>query len=272
MLTAAILLAASASAFDQVVAAERAFAAASVEKGIDAAFLMFLAEDAIEFGPTPRPARPAHENKERTASTLNWGPEWVAVSAAGDLALSTGPYLLRGEGPSAIGVTGLFLSVWRREKDGSWKVVVDSGLAAPFKFAMPATVKDGSAPKSAKARPSDAESAGLAITAAELEWAGQARSGIGDAVAKRVETEARIYRGRQPVGAGQAGARALLATDKRRADCKPDRVAASASGDLGYAYGTCAGDVDGKPSRYGFLHVWRRQADGAWKILVDVTP
>ena len=48
MLTA-ILLAATLSSFDEVVAAERAFAAASLEKGLHESFLAYLAEDAIVF-------------------------------------------------------------------------------------------------------------------------------------------------------------------------------------------------------------------------------
>jgi ketosteroid isomerase-like protein len=40
---------------------------------------------------------------------------------------------------------------------------------------------------------------------------------------------------------------------------------------LGYAYGTCLGEGS-DTSKYGFLRVWRLQADGAWKILADVTP
>jgi len=52
-------------------------------------------------------------------------------------------------------------------------------------------------------------------------------------------------------------------------------ITASASGDLAYTYGTCAdlaGSGSDGPKKYGFLHVWRRQADASWKLVVDVTP
>jgi hypothetical protein len=151
---------------------------------------------------------------------------------------------------------------------------VDSGISSPIKFALPSAVTNGSVALGSGANSglSDAESARLAITSAERAFTAEAKSGVGAAVANRVEPEARIYRERQPAGIGPAGARALLGTDKRRVDCKPDRVAASSSADLGYAYGTCAGEADGKPKGYGFVHVWRKQADGSWRILVDVTP
>lgn len=273
MMTAAILLAA-ASTFDQVVAAERAFAAASLEKGFHAAFLEYLAPDAIEFRPAPQPARPSHQGKPRAKGTLTWGPAWVAVSSAGDLALSAGPYEIRPDGPALMGVTpGEFLSVWKRQADGSWKVAVDAGISSPITFAIPSSVQNGSAPPpSSKARPSDAANARGAMLTAERQLAAAAKSGVGDAVAKHIAPDARVYREGQLAGIGAVAARALLSTDKRKFSCTPDQLTAASSGELGYAYGSCDGEENGKPKKFGFLHVWRKQTDGVWRILVDVTP
>ena len=275
MLTAAILLAATTSAFDQVVATERAFAAASLQKGFHESFLEYLAPDAIEFHPAPQPARPSHENQPHAMGTLAWGPAWVFVSSAGDLALSSGPFEIRTASPTMRGVTpGLFLSVWRLQPDGTWKGAVDSGISSPIQFAIPKSVENGSGTLSpaAKPRPSDGANARLAITTAERALTAAAKSGLGDAIAGQADPRVRVYREGEPAGIGKEGARGLLQADKRKVACKPDQITASASGDLGYAYGTCSGDKDGKPHGYGFLHVWRKQPDGTWRILVDVSP
>jgi ketosteroid isomerase-like protein len=274
MFIAALLLAATTSPFDQVVAAERAFAAASVKDGFHESFLANLAPDAIAFRPLPGPARAAHEGQPHSNATLNWGPAWVAVSSAGDLALSTGPWEVRPDDKAIIGVTtGLFVSVWRRQAGGAWKVAVDAGIGSRLTFAIPTSVENGSAPaKTAPARPSDAANARLGITAAERQVSAAAKSGIGGAVLEHIEPTIRVYREHRPVAVGVEAARALLAGDRRKATCTPDKIITSSSGDLGYAYGTCAGEEDGKPAGYGFLHVWRKQTDGVWKILIDVTP
>ena len=48
--------------------------------------------------------------------------------------------------------------------------------------------------------------------------------------------------------------------------CTAERIELASSGDLGYAYGTCAaGDAE-----TGYLRVWRRAADGRFFILADV--
>ena len=132
MMITALLLAAQLSPFDQVVASERAFAATSLEKGLHEAFLANLAPDAIGFMPLPVPARPQHEGKPPTSTKLSWGPTWVAVSSAGDLALSTGPWEVKHKKETVLDITtGIFFSVWSRQPDGTWKVAVDAPLSEP---------------------------------------------------------------------------------------------------------------------------------------------
>jgi ketosteroid isomerase-like protein len=273
MIITALLLAAQISQFDQVVAAERAFASTSLEKGLHEAFLAYLAPDAIGFLPLPGPARPSHEGKPPTSAKLSWGPAWVAVSSAGDLALSTGPWQISNHEPSVIKVTtGWFFSVWRREPDGSWKVAVDSGISSPVKFELPKVVENGFAGAPASTpRPGAAANARIGVTTAERALDVAAKAGLGKAIEAQADPALRVYREGQAPAFGAVGAKSLLDKDTRKMACTPDRVATSASGALGYAYGTCLGEA-GDTSKYGFLRVWRMQADGAWKILADVTP
>jgi uncharacterized protein (TIGR02246 family) len=53
-----------------------------------------------------------------------WQPDTVRVLASGDLALSGGP--VTGAKGQAL---GRFSSVWRRERDGRWRIVFDHGEA-----------------------------------------------------------------------------------------------------------------------------------------------
>src|SRR5688572_12386283 len=59
---------------------------------------------------------------EKPEAPFSWRSESVEVSASGTLAHSSGPVINRkGERVAT------FNSVWRRESDGSWKVVFDKG-------------------------------------------------------------------------------------------------------------------------------------------------
>lgn len=60
--------------------------------------------------------------------TGGWQPETVVASRAGDLAYSTGSYELhyRDRSGTPVSERGKYLEVWRRQADGSWKMVVES--------------------------------------------------------------------------------------------------------------------------------------------------
>ena len=137
-------------------------------------------------------------------------------------------------------------------------------------FAVPQAVENGSAAAPARAaRASDGANARIDVTMAERQLSASTKSGLGEATAARIDPAVRVYRDGKAVAIGRDAARALLANDKREVTCKPERITAAASGDLGYAYGSCSGEGS---AQYGFLHVWRKQPDGTWKIAVDVTP
>lgn len=118
---------------------DRAFAAHSREHGVRAAFLAYMAEDGVllRAGP-PIAGRAAYA--EATAGdpegvTLDWAPEHAVVSDDGTLGYTWGYYVLGV--PDKDGARresrGKYLSVWRRQKDGSWKFIADIGNVDPEK-------------------------------------------------------------------------------------------------------------------------------------------
>ena len=117
----------NATAVDQVMNAERAFARSMAERDftafatrVDDEALFFSGKDvqrgkaavlagwkAFFDGPTP---------------PFAWQPEQVEVLESGDLALSTGPIL----DPAGNRIAS-FQSIWRRQSSGEWKVIFDRG-------------------------------------------------------------------------------------------------------------------------------------------------
>jgi ketosteroid isomerase-like protein len=111
----------------QVRAAETAFAKSMADRD-HAAFATHVADEAVFFG-----RQKAQRGKAAVVAAwkplfdgptapFSWAPENVEVLDSGTLALSSGPV----RDPSGK-QTGVFNSVWRREKDGTWKIVFDKG-------------------------------------------------------------------------------------------------------------------------------------------------
>ncbi len=274
MLLAATLLAVATplTPFVEVVAAERAFAADARVAGLHDAFLAHLSVDAVVIEPVPASGRAAHEGKPPAKGTLSWGPAWAAVAASGDLGLSSGPAEYRVPGEADPSYTGWFFSVWKKQADGVWKVRADIGISCPLTFAAPPSVEDGLAGPGAVAPAANRRSiadARMRLRAEESRLAGQAKDGMGAALAPRIDDATRIHRDGRCPATGAAG-REVAASDTRKLDCKPERIELAPSGDLGFAYGTCARVGGGPAETTGYLRAWRRAADGSFKVLVDV--
>ena len=64
--------------------------------------------------------------------TIKWRPQFVEVLASGDLAFTRGPYRLLATGPDgeAVEEWGTFNSVWRKDKDDTWRIILDAGSAS----------------------------------------------------------------------------------------------------------------------------------------------
>jgi ketosteroid isomerase-like protein len=130
---------AHAAPVDEVLAADRAFAALAKARGARAAFTEYADADAILFRPGVGPVKGRDAIggvfEEPPAATPEWDPEAAEVAASGDLAYSWGWYVwtpvaggpLAGKPPA----TGYYVSIWKKQRDGRWKWVIDLGVPAP---------------------------------------------------------------------------------------------------------------------------------------------
>ena len=122
----------------EIRALEASMMAAAVEKGADG-YMSFYAEDAVEL-PNGSPMLLGKETIGKTMSFLDdennrltWTPVHVDVSESGDLAYTFGNYEFRSVGkdgkPSI--EHGKYTTIWKKQKDGHWKVVLDMGNSSP---------------------------------------------------------------------------------------------------------------------------------------------
>jgi ketosteroid isomerase-like protein len=111
---------------------EAKFAKATAEGG-GKAFATWFADDGVSLANGQSPVR----GREAIAKQATWSPKnyqliWTPTDGfmgpAGDLGYTWGHY--EGHSRDADGnpkvTTGRYLTIWRKEKDGSWKVVLDT--------------------------------------------------------------------------------------------------------------------------------------------------
>lgn len=133
LLLMTILAAADPSA---LMTADRAFVQATADKRLEG-FRSFLAEDAA----TLRPDVPIIKGRDAVAGrwapllndpaiAITWEPSLAAISDSGDLGYTAGSYEITRQdekGKRIVG-SGKYITIWKKQRDGSWKVVFDSGV------------------------------------------------------------------------------------------------------------------------------------------------
>ena len=132
-------IAAQAGAAEDIVVADKAFSALSVQKGSNAAFLATMADDARVFGTGNEPPifgkaeaikRFAKSgNGDPKTNVLSWVPDHAEASKDGTAGYSDGHWLFVG---GKVRLSGHYVTVWRKD-GGAWKVIADMGTTDPVK-------------------------------------------------------------------------------------------------------------------------------------------
>jgi len=253
--------------YESLAQAEREFASAGARDGVQKGFLGHFAQDALVLRPFATPAPAWYREHPDGSGKLIWGPQYLAVSAADDLGLSSGPwrYEAEREGKPVV-AHGRFFSIWQRGAQGRWQVLFDHGVGNPAPavpvettqlLALP--IPEGKAPSAAVigSRTKALDDAEKALRELLAHDRGSAYAGVATAQTLWLREGSFSTQGNLPPNAdGEAVC-----------GCGP-RVAmtVAASGELAYTLGGAesarASGVD--------VRVWRFES-GAWKLLADVT-
>ena len=276
-----------------LVETERAFSRRSEEKGTREAFAEFIADDGILFRPGPvlgkkwmreHPVPPS-----TTRPLLSWQPIFAAVSRAGDLGYTTGPWQFKQDFKDARPVAfGNFMTVWKKQADSSWKFALDLGISNPEPKA-PATITSarstsetmlyevwevpaGSQRSTGRFKQVNQESERAALLNIDRKFSkASAAQGARPAFLFYAAGEVRLFRNDKFPFVGRMAAAHALVPLTAEWTWVPSFADVSISGDLGYSYGTYElREQTGTVSEKGnYARVWKK-VKGAWKLVVDV--
>jgi len=110
---------------------DRKFSDLSVEKGMKNAFIEYIDSNGVLLRPNLMPIVGAHAidyliQQNDTSYKLNWEPQKVFVSKSADMGYTYGLYALHPNGIDTV-IYGTYVSIWKKQDDGSWKFVLDTG-------------------------------------------------------------------------------------------------------------------------------------------------
>ncbi len=255
---------------DEIVAAERTFAADGYASGVKLSFLKWSAPDAVMLSPGPvnahqTLARAPDQPADYAGPRLIWWPLYAGAAISGDLGFTTGPYAYDDDR------RGYYFTVWRREADGGWKWVFDAGVGAdastaPAPGGAVAVMKPASRTKTAPT--ASGPKALEKVIDVEATLAAAARTDATGALAPYLAKDSRVHSaGAVPATTPDAIPAALAA--------RPDALAftqlgggASDAGDMVWTYGVGRWRESGAEREGYYARIWRNQTDG-WRIAFD---
>jgi ketosteroid isomerase-like protein len=119
---------------DVLIQADKDFAKAAAARGAEG-FLSFFADDAAILPKNGAPitgkdalAKAFHETWAQPGYSLQWTPLKAEMANGNDIGYTFGTYeRKRTVDGKPLVETGKYVTIWRRQRDGKWKVIVDMG-------------------------------------------------------------------------------------------------------------------------------------------------
>ena len=281
------------AALEAMVETERAFATRATEVGWKDAFLEYFSDAAVgyngeEIGPAKDQIR-ANPDPPK-GHRLLWEPRYGDVARSGELGYLTGPSRnilpSRNHGQPRHGV---YASIWKRERDGTFRVVMDVGTNTPRAASFPETFTR--APASDRFA-GDLNDRTPPLGTADSVLNSDLRTGAVRAYRGRLAPGVRFHRPSTMPVLGEAAVLRYLATQPRYDQVDARYAESAQSGDLGYTWGTWnrrlppargrGGRAAAAPAGRGdtpapqrfetgiYTRVWVRDRGGQWMVVLDV--
>ena len=255
---------------EEVINAEKQFAAYSVARGAKAAFLHFADSNGVVFenGKAVN-AIERWTKREEPQGILNWYHIYSEIAASGDLGFTTRPWTylpktkdsILAKRPEFIITRGQFATVWKKTKTGEWKFMVDLGIKNSPSFDHKIIFLTRHKPAFI---PGNLES----LLKTEKEFIEHTQ----DTIERQSWYDSSISKSNYLLL--RNGTFPAIAQDRLndRISTMPPGIAytidgsgIAKGGDLGYVYGTTL--INGKTDNY--LRIWRREGK-AWKLALEV--
>lgn len=257
---------------NSLIAAENYFAAYAKDKGIRDAFLKVSDESTLLFKPSPVKAEEFFSKKSSNdPGKLDWTPVFAKISKSGDWGFTTGPYSY-GSNLSSATIYGQYLSVWRTNSKGVWKLALDLGMIHPkplnephLNFVDPKNIRFFR--QIAEGRLKQREE--LILTTDKL-FSNTLVDNQRLAYNTFFAEEGRLlFPGYEPI-IGKTKINNFLSRQQIIVETMPAVANRALGSDLAYTYGKAQITRNKVASQFTYVRVWESQEGFTWNILLEI--
>jgi ketosteroid isomerase-like protein len=118
---------------EELIKADKKFSEKSIKEGIASAFIAYADEDVIlmrdkQFPIIGKKGLEEYYSKVKKGNAkLEWTPVKAVIANSGELGYTFGNWIYTAKDT----VYGSYVTIWKKQKDGSWKFILDGGNTTP---------------------------------------------------------------------------------------------------------------------------------------------
>jgi hypothetical protein len=257
---------------NSLVAAENYFSALAKKNGSKEAFLKVSDDESLIFRPDPVKVKDFYgKGTVDGPGQLSWVPVYAKISQSGDWGFTTGPYTFLSS-PDAEPSYGQYLSVWKADFKGVWKLALDLGIShqKPIKepelnFTDPISVKFNK-----QISPARLKQRQEIITTTDKLYSNTLMKD--QSLAHDVfmaENVRLLFPGEEPI-IGKARINNFVGKNQITIESEPLRADRALGSDLAYSYGIAYVTKNKVITKYHYVRFWESQEEHKWNVILEI--
>jgi len=254
---------------NKVIEAEKSFNKLVERKGIKGGFLAVADPEGIIFKPDAVNINEFYNNIDKQSGSLSWIPNFARISGNGDLAFTAGSYIYQNGKTDDDKVYGDYISLWRADPEGKFKLLINLGIQHPE--AEKESLTDFRSPEPEKrVAPSKDPFGGKKIILATDELFNHSLtiSTIGT-YKEFLSLEGHFYfPGFDPL-TGREQVMKFISNEAITISAQTVNAGRSTSNDLAYTYGKARIKKGSILSNYNYVRIWELDKNHKWNVLLE---
>jgi hypothetical protein len=255
-----------------MVASERAFSAATVQLGVEEGFLTFFSNDAISFEAELKSAREKllkqKPSEHPITTALLWTPESGDIAKSMDFGYLYGPWQYATVSTGFISARGKYISIWKKDSLGLWQVAFDCGIETRDKdVELPRVtfVSHSDSAEFASRKVVNGADAKISLMKAEMLFS-KLNGDHGTAADDTILSNKLVLFRDGIIPLTEKDETTAWYANIKSSSFRIAGIEIASSNDMAYIYGTCGRNME----TFYYLHIWKTNASGEWKLVVDV--
>lgn len=253
-----------------LISADRAAGNISKTESPHTALMSIIDKESVMYVPSAVNAHNYLTNRPNIPDVMSWQPNFALVSKSLDWGVTSGPYEFQKMG--AIKRHGQYLTVWKRDKKGNWKIDVRAEVEnygkdknSDLTFYEP----DDSwyLKHRSKVRLQQREEV---VTQSDELFSTVLRANNEAAFNEFLSDDVRYYYPWESEIEGKKNVLAFLKKKRIEITTEPTGVGRAYSGEYAYTTGTATVHSKDKDVKFNYIRIWQLKDDYQWRVMIEM--